>query len=377
MHSTISLKQQIFSRLILGLLPVLLTSATMAQNGPAMKVLEGTTSPDGKYGVAWVHTGGDQDNFDSTKNYIVNLKSRASLVELPSSHFPNRNHGSLSCLWRKDSAALMVVEGGKWEDLSASVVYLTDPQNEYEPFSDVVIISKALRRGIKSQILKMHPTKSNTIRDFTISSMPKRWTGQNSVLFGIVGQVPKAEDAFVFEGNMALALPGPSIVASTGNNAIPAAPAAGANVTETENIGGIRLNMTEQTLLNIIAKQKRVKVFKGKEQLWEATGDVVQTWLLPEAGLEIDMASAKAGGPKTVLSITCKPPFRGATGQGIRLGASKADVIAAYSKFKTENDGGSLNEKEDTHLVGSIYGGMIFTFKQGRLNNIFFGAAAE
>ncbi|BDS07235.1 hypothetical protein NT6N_22750 [Oceaniferula spumae] len=538
-----SLKNQISSRLLLAPLLAFYASSALAQNGQDLKVIEGTTSPDGKYGVAWSQVGADKDTMDSTKNFVVNLKSKVPVSELPSNYFPGSNHSSISCLWRKDSAALLVVEGGKWESRSAAVLYVVDPGNAYEPFSDVVLISKALRRGIQAQILKLHPAEKNSIQNFTITSTPKRWSGNNSVIFGVVGQVPKDAEAFGYEGEMELALPGPSIVSTPGSqdasappvedkrflitessagplrigmtvqearNALPdsmqlkqSADAEGAkymtvikggneimrfhatgatqkevnlptstirvievldpdfktehgistgmllsaaektalgkvqylmereiesresaefanqpsglefqvradgkragiykqgehdtqkyhvdarihsisilglNVMGSESIGGIRIDMSEKDVLAVIEKEDMGEVFKGTEQHWGATGDFVQKWILPKAGLEIDMASDKAGGPKSAISITCKPPFRWNTGQGIRLGAPKAEVIAAYSEFRKFNDAPDWGKDRDVYLVGSIYGGMMLTFKQGKLSEIFLGAASE
>lgn len=90
------------------------------------------------------------------------------------------------------------------------------------------------------------------------------------------------------------------------------------------------------------------------------------------------MISDEIGGPKSVLSITVKPPFSGRTARGIALGDPRDRVVEAYAGYKTEEtelDG--FFPDEDVHLVGSIYGGMIFKFTDLGLSEIFLGAAAE
>ena len=60
------------------------------------------------------------------------------------------------------------------------------------------------------------------------------------------------------------------------------------------------------------------------------------------------------------------------------MGAKKSNVVKTYADYKTEKEELEMFAgEEDIHLVGSIYGGMIFTFKKGELAQIFLGAAAE
>ena len=102
----------------------------------------------------------------------------------------------------------------------------------------------------------------------------------------------------------------------------------------------------------------------------------VQDWLIPVQGLSLHMGSEKAGGKKAVESITIKAPSKMKTGKGIGIGSPEADAIKAYEGFKSEPDEGLLNGT-DAHLVGSIFGGMIIYFKDGKVSEIFLGAAAE
>jgi len=78
---------------------------------------------------------------------------------------------------------------------------------------------------------------------------------------------------------------------------------------------------------------------KGKDEIREAFGEAVQPWTF--------------------------------------TGSPKEEVIKAYADYKTEKEqAGHLSESGDKHLVGSIYGGMIFDFEEGNVSRIFLGASA-
>lgn len=152
----------------------------------------------------------------------------------------------------------------------------------------------------------------------------------------------------------------------------------GSDVMQDGSIGGIMIGATEPEVLAIAEKEEMGNPFKGKDEMREAFGQAVQPWLFPDAGISIDMISDEIGGPKTVLSIAAKAGSKAATGKDISMGAQKADVIKAYADYRTEKEEMSIfPEEDDVHLVGSIYGGMIFTFEKGGLAKIFLGAAAE
>jgi hypothetical protein len=48
-------------------------------------------------------------------------------------------------------------------------------------------------------------------------------------------------------------------------------------------------------------------------------------------------------------------------------------VTNAYSQHINKED----SAPDTCIVVGSIYGGLIFTFKEGKVNTVFIGAAAE
>ena len=109
-------------------------------------------------------------------------------------------------------------------------------------------------------------------------------------------------------------------------------------------------------------------VFQG------ADGNYVQDWHYPDKGIELLMsAGEKKSGVKTIANITASAPCTFATRKGIKIGDAESAARKAYAKHvdrETRADPGIL-------VVGSIYGGIIFNFTEGKVSRIFFGAAAE
>jgi hypothetical protein len=138
-----------------------------------------------------------------------------------------------------------------------------------------------------------------------------------------------------------------------------------------ESLGGIKIGMAEKKLKDLIGQPKK----KGPVKLTEATGEYDQTWLYPDKGLEITLSAQSKTGAKTVTSFTASTGCGLTTTKGIRIGSAEADVRKAYGSFE-DKENGSMGQKNSL-VAGSIYGGIIFTFKDKKVTRIFFGAAAE
>lgn len=74
-----------------------------------------------------------------------------------------------------------------------------------------------------------------------------------------------------------------------------------------------------------------------------------------------------------IESITLTSPCTLATKQGIRIGSTEQEVRKAYRKDWNREDSAS----SENFVAGSIYGGIIFQFQDGKVTRIFLGAAAE
>jgi len=110
---------------------------------------------------------------------------------------------------------------------------------------------------------------------------------------------------------------------------------------------------------------------KGKKQLQEATGTSVQDWNYPAKGLTITMEFA--GKDQSVSMIRASAACTLATARGIKIGSTEAAVKKAYGR---ERDKDSSKDGE-SFVAGSLYDGVVFTIKGGKVSEIFIGAAAE
>jgi hypothetical protein len=150
----------------------------------------------------------------------------------------------------------------------------------------------------------------------------------------------------------------------------------GSDVIKVGSIGGIKIGTTEERVLAIAKRGRFGKLTKGEDVVWEAIDYAIQEWKFSDAGLSLDMGSEKIGGKKTVFSVTITGSSKLRTGRGIGIGDSRADVVKAYAGFKSEPEEQFL-ETDNVYLVGSIFGGMVFSFENEKVTKIFLGASAE
>jgi hypothetical protein len=136
-----------------------------------------------------------------------------------------------------------------------------------------------------------------------------------------------------------------------------------------EQLGELRLGLTEKEVKAIIP----CKLTKGQEEYWAAIGDFVQKWDYPDCGITLEMSSEGKGGKKTVFTIQVQSPSLLKTKRGIGIGSTEQEVAAAYGDCQDKE----MSETGRTFVAGSVYGGLIFSFENGRVTIIFLGAGAE
>lgn len=139
--------------------------------------------------------------------------------------------------------------------------------------------------------------------------------------------------------------------------------------TETVRIGSLRLGEAQKDLGAAIP----CKPAKGKEQLEGATGDYVETWKYTACGVTLKMSSPSKGGSKTVSGIAITGPSNLRTEKGIHVGSTESEVVKAYGQYRDSES----SVAGRTFVAGSVFDGIMFTFKSGRVVEIFLGAAAE
>jgi len=142
-----------------------------------------------------------------------------------------------------------------------------------------------------------------------------------------------------------------------------------ADILTEERIGGLRIGLHESDLKKFIDCDLK----RGPETLWGADGAYHKTWQSPVCGLKLGMVSEKRGGKKSIESITLTAPCTLATKRGIRIGSTEQEVRKAYKKDWNKED----SRQSESFVAGSIYGGIIFQFRNGKVSQIFLGAAAE
>lgn len=138
---------------------------------------------------------------------------------------------------------------------------------------------------------------------------------------------------------------------------------------EHETLGKLKLGQKAAEVTALTGKPDS----KGKDTEWAATGEWVQEWKFKSQGLKINMASESKGGAKTISSITAQAPCKLATARGIHVGSTITEVTKAYRDVQDKEQ----SESGKTFVAGSVYGGVIFTFADGKVSQIFVGAAAE
>jgi hypothetical protein len=137
---------------------------------------------------------------------------------------------------------------------------------------------------------------------------------------------------------------------------------------EEERIGAFSLGLSEKEVVNNL----NCPVLYGKNQLWEADGLYHQEWTYVNCGLILDMTSSDKNGTKSIESITLMAPGKLKTRYGVGIGSTEKEVMEIYKNYKNK-----VHSSENIFVAGSIYGGVIFTFEEGKVVNIFIGAAAE
>ena len=134
-----------------------------------------------------------------------------------------------------------------------------------------------------------------------------------------------------------------------------------------EPLGQLALGSKPAEVLKLMGKPES----RGKKTPQEATGTSVQDWNYPAKGLTITMEFVKK--EETVSMIRATAGCTLATARGVKIGSTEAAVNKAYGKERDKES----SEAGKSFVAGSLYGGVVFTFKDGKVSEIFIGAAAE
>lgn len=136
-----------------------------------------------------------------------------------------------------------------------------------------------------------------------------------------------------------------------------------------ESLGEIKLDLSAQQVIQLLGNTTQ----KGQVEFWAGDALYHQYWYYPNQGITLSMASETEKGQQNIAFIKLVSPSTLTTKRGIKIGSSIEEVSLAYAKEKDKE----MSIPDQTFVAGSIYGGLIFTFDQGRVSEIFLGAAAE
>ncbi len=144
----------------------------------------------------------------------------------------------------------------------------------------------------------------------------------------------------------------------------------GSGKIDIESFGDIKLGQHYSETIKALGKPDS----KSKAVEWGADGLLHEDWTWTGKGLSLNMSSDKANVETSLslFSITAKSPCSFKTRAGVGIGSSYAEVQNAY---KRDIDATATDKTQIT--VGSVYGGIIFTFKEDKVTTVFLGAAAE
>jgi hypothetical protein len=132
--------------------------------------------------------------------------------------------------------------------------------------------------------------------------------------------------------------------------------------------GWLKLGLKQETIIEKLGEPTE----KGLDEYWGATGTYNQEWKYETLGIILGMESEVENGTKTVCSITLFEPCTLKTSRMIGIGTDAQLVNEKYSELID-----SSFSSDESIVVGSIYGGVIFNISDKKVNKIFVGASAE
>jgi hypothetical protein len=149
----------------------------------------------------------------------------------------------------------------------------------------------------------------------------------------------------------------------------PGCAAPGSRLLLTEGFGALHLNLEEKHVVRLLG----APTTKGPRVLWEGDALYHQTWRYPAQGITLDMVAQSGTERLTIAGIRIGLSSTLKTARGIGIGDSYADVENKYALDKDE----AHTDPPFTFVAGSLYGGVIFSFENNKVTQIFLGKSGE
>lgn len=143
----------------------------------------------------------------------------------------------------------------------------------------------------------------------------------------------------------------------------------GSDLLATERLGELAVGMDAVRVAELLGEPKT----RGEPMMSEADALFHGIWRFPAQGITLDMVADTADGEQAIASARCGLSCKLATQREIGIGATYEEVAEAYSDVQDEEG----SEAPFNFVAGSLYGGLVFSFEEGKVIQIFLGAAAE
>jgi hypothetical protein len=138
---------------------------------------------------------------------------------------------------------------------------------------------------------------------------------------------------------------------------------------QSDSLGDLRIDMPERKVIELLGEPEE----KGEQLLSEADALYHQEWRYPRQGVFLDLVSTSTDDKQRIASIRAGLHSILETTKGIKVGDSFAAVNKAYrDQLDADN-----SDPPFTLLAGSLYAGLLFSFEEGKVIQIFLGAVAE
>lgn len=142
-----------------------------------------------------------------------------------------------------------------------------------------------------------------------------------------------------------------------------------------ETIGELRLGMTAQEVRAALGEPET----RSAPEMSHATGEYEASWEYPREGVFLvlthETRSARSAAKVSILRVVA--PSTRKTSRGIGVGTPFDAALAAYQHVNDPDQEEGLVTEDGDVVVGSVYGGLILQIEDGRVQQIFIGAAGE
>jgi hypothetical protein len=137
----------------------------------------------------------------------------------------------------------------------------------------------------------------------------------------------------------------------------------------TEQIGPLRIGLKGDRVVELLGPPTA----KGAPVRSEVDALEHQMWRYPALGVTLEMVFGADQQAPAIAGLRIGPASAFKTQRHIGIGSSYADVERAYAKEKDD----AMSQPPFILVAGSPYEGIVFSFENGRVTQVYLGAPAE